>query len=259
MAVSFVAGTLLLSSCGMPKNIVYFQDVKSDSEISIGYNEGIVAQPNDELSIVVNSQTPELPVMFNLPVISLSAGRTTQAYNQYISTYAVNEAGDIDFPVLGKIHVGGLTRDQIATKIKDDLVSAKLIDDPVVTVDFANVFFSVTGEVNKPGRFPIDRDRMTVLDALAQAGDLTIFGERPSVKVFRIEEGKQKAYLVDLTNAEQMTQSPAYFIRQNDIIYVSPNAARGRQSTVNGNNLISYSFWLSLASVLTSMAVLIFK
>lgn len=121
------------------------------------------------------------------------------------------------------------------------------------------MFYSVTGEVAKPGRFALDRDRMTVLDALANAGDLTIYGDRVGVKVLRREEGILKTYNIDLTDAEKVSKSPAYVIQQDDVIYVTPNPARGRMSTVNGNNLISTSFWISIASVLTSVAVLIFK
>jgi polysaccharide export outer membrane protein len=176
-----------------------------------------------------------------------------------VSSYTVNSDGNIDFPIIGTIHIGGLTRSEISEKIKQELLTRQLLKSPVVTVDFRNAYFSVSGEVNAPGRYLIDRDQLTVIDALAKASDLSIYGDRATVKVIRTENGKQKAYMLDLTSAEQLASSPAYYIQQSDVIYVSPNKTRARQSTVNGNNLISYSFWLSLASVLTSMAVLIFK
>ncbi|MDE6317943.1 MAG: polysaccharide biosynthesis/export family protein, partial [Muribaculaceae bacterium] len=161
----------------MPKNIVYFQDLETEKVLEIDYNNNIVAKPNDELSIVVTCQNPELAAIFNLPLVTTLAGRgTSQAYNQQVATYTVNKDGEINFPVLGVIKVEGLTRSQISDKIQNDLVANKLLEDPVVSVSFVNIFYSVTGEVAKPGRFPLDRDRMTVLDALANAGDLTIYG-----------------------------------------------------------------------------------
>lgn len=256
----FLPSLLLLTSCGMPKNIVYFQDLETEKVLEIDNNNGIVAKPNDELSIVVTCQNPELAAIFNLPLVTTLAGRgTSQAYNQQVATYTVNKDGDINFPILGSLKVGGMTRTEISELIKDKLVAEKLLDDPVVSVSFVNVFYSVTGEVAKPGRFALDRDRMTVLDALANAGDLTIYGDRVGVKVLRREEGILKTYNIDLTDAEKVSKSPAYVIQQDDVIYVTPNPARGRMSTVNGNNLISTSFWISIASVLTSVAVLIFK
>lgn len=257
---AFIPTLLLLTSCGMPKDIVYFQDLETEKVLEIGHNDGIVAKPNDELSIIVTCQNPELAAIFNLPLVTTLAGRgTSQAYNQQVATYTVNSGGEINFPILGELKVAGMSRWEISEKIKSELISQKLLDDPVVSVSFVNVFYSVTGEVAKPGRFPLDRDRMTVLDALANAGDLTIYGDRVGVKVLRREEGILKTYNIDLTNAETVSKSPAYIIQQDDVIYVTPNAARGRMSTVNGNNLISTSFWLSVASVLTSVAVLVFK
>lgn len=256
----FLPSLLLMTSCGMPKDIVYFQDLETEKVLEIDYNNGIVAKPNDELSIIVTCQNPELAAIFNLPLVTTLAGRgTSQAYNQQVATYTVNTNGKINFPILGEIKVEGMSRTEISDKIKNELISQKLLDDPVVSVSFVNVYYSVTGEVAKPGRFPLDRDRMTVLDALANAGDLTIYGDRIGVKVLRREEGILKTYNIDLTNAETVSKSPAYLIQQDDVIYVTPNAARGRMSTVNGNNLISTSFWLSVASVLTSVAVLVFK
>lgn len=257
---AFIPTLLLLTSCGMPKDIVYFQDLETEKVLEIGHNDGIVAKPNDELSIIVTCQNPELAAIFNLPLVTTLAGRgTSQAYNQQVATYTVNSGGEINFPILGELKVAGMSRWEISEKIKSELIAQKLLDDPVVSVSFVNVFYSVTGEVAKPGRFPLDRDRMTVLDALANAGDLTIYGDRVGVKVLRREEGILKTYNIDLTNAETVSKSPAYIIQQDDVIYVTPNAARGRMSTVNGNNLISTSFWLSVASVLTSVAVLVFK
>ena len=176
-----------------------------------------------------------------------------------MSGYTVDSKGNIDFPVLGEIHIAGMTREEVAAYIKKELQSHDLIKDPVVTVEYMNLSVAVMGEVNNPGRFSIDKDNLTILDALSQAGDLTIYGKREKVLVLRQEEEKQRVYGVNLCSAEHLYTSPAYYLQQNDVVYVEPNATKARQSTVNGNNVRSTSFWISLASLLTSIAVLIAK
>lgn len=152
-----------------------------------------------------------------------------------------------------------MKREEIAKFIKDKLIADNLVKDPVVTVEFMNLCVSVLGEVNNPGRFSIDRDRLTVLDALSMAGDLTIYGNRYKVLVLRQEGDTQRVYGINLTSGEHLYSSPAYYLQQNDVVYVEPNEVRSRQSTVNGNNVRSTSFWISLASLLTSIGILIFN
>ena len=161
--------------------------------------------------------------------------------------------------MLGKVTVAGKNREQIAALIKSELIKRNLVNDPVVTVEFGNLYVSVLGEVARPGRFPITRDKVTILDAISQAGDLTIYGKRENVCLMREENGHQNIYRVDLTNGGALLASPAYYLQQKDVIYVEPNDTRARQSTVNGNNVRSTSFWISLASLATSVAVLIVK
>lgn len=253
----------VLSSCGTSKDVVYFQDLKpGESEITIPEVQAITVQPEDKISIIVNSRDPQLTNLFNLPYISKQLGSSTQngsGNNQGISGYTVDDEGNIDFPVLGKVHVAGLKREEIAEQIKNELMTKNLVKDPVVTVEFMNLCVSVLGEVNNPGRFAIDRDRLTILDALSMAGDLTIYGNRQKVLVLRQEDGQQRVYGVNLTSGEHVYTSPAYYLQQNDVVYVEPNSVRSRQSTVNGNNVRSTSFWISLASLLTSIGILIFN
>lgn len=252
-----------LSSCSSRKEIVYFQDVSRDTIIEGVAPKQIVIRPNDRLLIMVNSRDPKLADMFNIPYVSRQIGmssKMTYGQNQGMLGYTVNENGDIDFPQLGQIHVAGLTRSQCAAKIKNDLISEGFVNDPTVTVEFMNTEYSVLGEVTAPGRYMVDRDNLTILEALAEAKDLTIFGRRDNVKVIRTDDdGRQSTYLVDLTNIEELQKSPVYYLQPNDVVYVEPNNTRQRQSTVNGNNVISTSFWLSLASLLTTVAVLVFK
>ena len=152
-----------------------------------------------------------------------------------------------------------MTREEVGTYIKKELQTRDLVKEPVVTVEFLNLSVSVMGEVNTPGRYNIDKDNLTILDVLSQAGDLTIYGKRDKVLVLRKENDIQRVYGVNLCSAEQLYSSPVYYLKQNDVVYVEPNSTKARQSTVNGNTVRSTSFWLSLASLLTSIAVLIAK
>lgn len=258
-----IMGMVFLSSCGSTRNVVYFQDLDpGESEVKLPKVQAITVQPEDKISIIVNSRDPQLTDLFNLPYVSRQLGQSstsTIGTSQGVSGYTVDARGEIDFPVLGKIHVAGKKREEIAEFIKNKLVRENLVKDPVVTVEFMNLCISVMGEVNNPGRFSIDRDKLTVLDALSMAGDLTIYGNRYKVMVLRQEGDVQRVYGIDLTSGEHVYTSPAYYLQQNDVVYVEPNAVKARQSTVNGNNVRSTSFWISLASLLTSVAILIFN
>mgnify|MGYP001775086405 CR=1 FL=1 len=259
-----MTGLALLSSCNASKEVVYFQDMRpGESEIKMPEVKSILVRPEDKISIIVNSRDPQLTDLFNLPYVSRQLGQSsftggmTRGTSQGVSGYTVDANGEIDFPVLGKIKVAGLQREDIAKYIKQELISRNLVKDPVVTVEFMNLCISVMGEVNTPGRFSIDRDRVTILDALSMAGDLTIYGNRSKVMVMRQEGDTQRVYGVNLTSGAHVYSSPVYYLQQNDVVYVEPNHVKARQSTVNGNNVRSTSFWISLASLLTSVAILI--
>lgn len=258
----FLAASLfLLGACSTSKEIPYFQDLRpGESELTLTTPVEIKIQPKDKLSILVNSQDPRLTNLFNLPIFTQQIGQESNTgSSRGVSGYTVDTKGCIDFPVLGKIFIAGMTREEVAAHIKSELQSHDLIKDPVVTVEYMNLSIAVMGEVKNPGRYNIDKDHLTILDALSQAGDLTIYGKREKVLVLRNEEGKQRVYGVNLCSAEHLYTSPVYYLQQNDVVYVEPNDTKARQSTVNGNNVRSTSFWISLASLLTSIAVLIVK
>ncbi len=253
--LALAAALLFLGACSTPKTITYFQDLRpGESELALTEATDIRLQPKDKLSIIVNSQDPRLTTLFNL-----SKGEGNSSNTQVELGYTLDSQGNVDFPVLGSIHLAGMTREEVAVYIKKELQSHDLIKDPVVIVDYLNLSISVLGEVNNPGRYNIDKDCLTFLDALSQAGDLTIHGKREKVMVLRNEEGKQRVYGVNLCSAEHIYTSPAYYLKQNDVIYVEPNDTKARQSTVNGNTVRSTSFWFSLASFIMSIAVLIAK
>lgn len=252
-------GILAVPSCSTPKEISYFQDLESVEGQRIGGAKGITVQPKDKISIIVNCKSPELTALFNLPYVTQRLGENSRStissgYSQgYISGYTVDDRGCVDFPVLGEVHVAGMTREEIASEIKRELREQGQATDAVVTVDFMNLYYQVLGEVARPGRYAIDKDALTILDAIGAAGDLTIYGRRDRVKVLRDEGGRMRTYEVDLCSASDLIASPVYYVRQNDVIYVDPNDVRARQSTVNGNNVRSTSFWISLTSLAASV------
>ena len=254
--LSMAAIVMMAVSCAVPK-VAYFTDAQLGQEVRVPSAEDLKLQEGDKISIVVNSRDPLLTNLFNLPIVTSSIGDSNSSVARGMAGYTIDRFGEIDFPVLGKLHVAGMSRSEIASYIKESLVSNNLIKDPVVTVEFENLTISVLGEVNKPGRISIDRDRVSLMDAISMAGDLTIYGRRENVLIQREEKGTKTFYKVDLTSSADLYASPVYYLQQNDIVYVEPNETRARQSTVNGNNIRSTSFWLSLTSVLTSVTVMI--
>ncbi len=243
----------LLSACAAPKEVLYFQDVASLKEEAIDKGYEAVIHKDDLLAIIVNSKDPELALPFNMPLVTFQLG-SQYSGQQRLLGYLVNQEGDIDFPILGNLHVEGLTRMQLTDLIKTKLQQEDLIKDPIVTVQFLNYKISVLGEVAKPGSFEISGDRITLLEALGMAGDLTIYGRRDRVAVIRENDGKRQILYHDLRNSD-VFQSPCYYLQQNDIVYVEPNMAKTGQSRVNSNN--SVGVWLSGASILTSIAALL--
>jgi len=260
--------SVAVTSCKTPRDITYIQDLNSGQEVSVAPISDITAQPGDRISIVVHSQDAALAEIFNLPVQSRrfgmntgrqSAGTNSNNSNNETAPYYVDSFGDIDFPVLGQIHIGGMNRTEIASFIKHELISRQLLKDPTISVQFLDHSFTALGSVGTPGRIIFDRDQLNLIEAIGLAGDLTLDGMRTNVKVVRMENGKEKAYEVDLTDAGSLYQSPVFYIQPNDLIYVEPNDKLKRNTTPNGNSPFTPSFWLSLASFATTVAVLIVK
>lgn len=244
---------LLLVSCKSTKDIAYFQDATHGTEVMVARKQ-ITLQPEDKITILVNTRNQELTNMLNLPYITKQIGLpTTNPTSQGISAYTIDKDGYIYFPTLDKVYIAGMTRKEVAETIKKMLADKGTANDATVTVEFANLKYSVLGEVKTPNSYAIERDVVTLLDAISKAGDLTIQGQRTNIQVIRQEGNTEKIYKVNLCSLQELQQSPAYYIKQNDVIYVEPNEMRARQSTVNGNNLRSSAFWISIASLLTSV------
>lgn len=259
----------ILCACATPMDIAYFQDAAALDGMALQQEQQFRLRPEDKINIVVNSSNPMLEQQFTLSaatkasnvlgaeVAPITSAGSSSGSSQALA-YTVDEQGTIDFPILGKIRVAGMTRGEVAAYIKERLIARELVSDPIVTVEYVNLSVRVMGEVAKPGNISITKDHFTILDALTQAGDLTITGDRRTVMVNRHVDGVNKVYYVDLTNMQQTLLSPAYYLEQNDLVYVSPNDKRKRESRGEGNAFQTPGLWLSIASFLTTLAVLIF-
>lgn len=253
---------LMLCGCSASKSINYLQDIERDSEIIALDLKEIKIKRGDKLSIIIKSKDARLADLFNLPIVAHRVGSDESSSlnsNQEVSLYTVDNAGEIDFPFVGKIHIEDKTRLEVAELVKTELVRRNLINDPTVTVEYANLHISVLGEVNKPGRYVIEQDRVSLLDALGLAGDLTIYGRRDNILLVRYEGGRYIFHRIDLTSSRSLFRTQTFYLQQGDVVYVEPNAVRARQSTVNGNSILSTSFWISLASLIASLAVIFTK
>lgn len=208
----------------------------------------LTIRPGDALTIFVSALDQEAVVPFILPTVTYATpGSANVQTTPMLQYYIVDEAGDITFPVLGKLHVAGLKRPEAEELIKSRL--AQQVVNPMVQVNFLGAKVTVMGEVNRPGQVTISHGRLTILDALASAGDLTPYGRRDNVLVTREVDGKLQVARVNLRNADIYT-SPYYYLQQNDVVYVSPNKVRAVNSANTG-------LWLSIVSTALSAATVI--
>lgn len=251
-----VAGvTFALASCSSGKSsLTYFEDLKSiDSGVLNVTANSLKIMPDDELFITVNSLEPTATIHYNLPLVNPgqreSLGGAMSATPQ-IQTYIVDRNGNIDFPVLGKLYVEGLTTmeltEELVKRISED------VNDPQVRVELLSFNVNVLGEVKAPGRYNTRQQRLSVLDALSLAGDLTEYGERSNVMLIREENGKISHHQLNL-NDSGLLSSPYFYLQQNDVIYVEPNKIKKDNSKYNQNN----AFKLSLTSTIVSAASVI--
>ena len=245
----------VLASCGTSKKVVYMQDVTNGVSKGTVVHTSIVIQPKDILTISISSRTPELAVGLNLTMQQYYSGSPVSSYGyaQRLG-YHVSVEGEIDFPILGKLKVAGLTREQVSDMIKQRIIQEGIIMDAIVTVEFMNFKITVLGEVRSPGTFNLTDDRITILEAIGRAGDLTIYGRRDNVLVRRERDGRVIFYRIDLRTEDLLT-SPAYYLQQNDVVYVEPNNTATARSRINENKTLNV--WISLTSLLTSIASMI--
>lgn len=272
MRVKFIttglfATLLLLGSCSTPKNITYFQDATQGEVVNPLQPLEVRVKPEDKLSIMVNTPDPALSTLFNLiqvqnrPSQTISGTRisgSSNSSNGQTSFYTVDPQGDINFPVLGKLHIAGMTRFEVGTYIENELVNRSLVKDPIVTVEFGNTGITVLGEVKSPGRLEFNKDHLLFTDAIAMAGDLTTNGRREDILVLREQpDGSQKAYRVSLLDIDALASSPVYYLQQNDVVYVEPNNKVKRSTTPTGESPFTPAFWMSIGSFGLTIATLI--
>ncbi len=252
-----------LNSCASTDNIVYYQDVDAIAELEVPPAQEIILMPGDKISVIVNCKDPKLTELFNLPYVSQRLGYSTAlgrtSGNGQVSGYTIDADGFIDVPAIGQVQVAGITRKEAEQRIKQTIIAQEQATEAVVTIEFMNLNVEIIGEVSRPGRYAIDKDVFSLTEALSAAGDLTIYGKRDNVLVMRKENGVQKTYRVNLCSAQDVFNSPVFYLKQNDIVYVEPNDTKMRQSTVNGNNVRSTSFWISVASLLTSVLLVFIR
>lgn len=249
-------GAMLITSCTSYKNVPYMQDIESANnygkEIPL-YDATIM--PKDLLSITVNTSDPQAAAPFNLTTqapINVAMGNSYTTAQPTLQQYLVNNEGDIIMPVIGTVTVGGLTKNEAEALIRQKL-KPYLKEEPIVTVRMANYKISVLGEVSRPGTFNISNEKVNVLEALAMAGDMTVYGVRTNVKLIREDAtGKREIQMLDITRSD-IIQSPYFYLKQNDILYVTPNETKAKNSDI-GN---STTLWFSATSILVSVASLL--
>ncbi|MFI3264065.1 MAG: polysaccharide biosynthesis/export family protein [Rikenellaceae bacterium] len=252
LLVTFAA---FITSCSKAyMQVPYLQgsdDYTTGTEISL-YDA--VIMPKDLITITVSTSDPTVAIPFNLTVPTLVTSSTNQSSTSQpaLQKYLVSNEGYIDFPIIGAIKVGGLTKGQAEDLIKEEL-KIYLKETPIVSVRMTNYNISVLGEVSKPGTFTIDNEKVTILEALAMAGDMSIYGQRTNVKLVREDHlGERKVVELDITNPD-IIASPYYYLQQNDVLYVTPNKSKAKTAGISSSTTI----WFSVVSTTVSLATLL--
>ncbi|TYP97369.1 polysaccharide export outer membrane protein [Tenacibaculum adriaticum] len=244
--IIFILFLSVLTSCVSKKNIVYFQNDQVDqSKVSNSYKT--IFKPDDLLQITISSQDLDAVKPFNLPAVTYSTTTNSVVGTPQQQSYLVDNNGEINFPILGKIKIGGLTREEAITLLKGKL-DPDYVKKPNINIRINNYKITVLGDVKTPGSFIIPNERITILEAIGLAGDLNISGIRSNVKIHREELGMKKVYELDLRSNTVFT-SPAYYLQQNDVVYVEPNKSSSQDAAYNKNS----GLFISVGSVLVAL------
>ena len=237
---------MAMTGCGSSKGFTYVENIDS---ISLAASRGLFdarIMPKDELTITVNTTNPEASAPFNLQ----SGDKGSTAFKGYL----VDNSGFINFPVIGKVHVVGLTKTEC-----EDLIKSKIqpylarTENPVVSVRMSSYHITVLGEVGKPGVIPVSTEKISVLEAIAQAGDLGVYGKRNNILLIREDaHGEKHAVRMNLNDAN-IINSPYYYLQQNDVLYVQPNSVKAKTSSIGSSTTI----WFSFIGIVTSVASLL--
>ncbi len=258
--VSFfvVAAAMTMASCGSTKDVAYFQNSKDVDLSNSQFLYDARIMPKDQLTITVSTVEQDAAVPFNLTVPTpYTVATSRSSYSQaMLQMYLVDNDGNVNFPIVGTLHLGGLTKAEaenlIQEKIKPYMSNAQ---NPIVTVRMPGYQITVMGEVTRPGTFTVSREKITILEALAQAGDLTIYGVRNNVKLIREDaQGRKAIYEMNLNDAN-IINSPYYYLQQNDVVYVTPNKVKAQNSSVGSMTTL----WFSATSILISLTSLLYN
>jgi len=248
---------LLMGSCASTKNVAYF---KNSREVDLSASRGLYdarIMPKDELVITVSTTDPDAAVPFNMTVPTPYSQSTNRLSSQgMLQTYLVDNSGNIVFPIVGNVHVGGLTKTEAEQLIHDKISPfMNKNEKPIVTVRMSSYKISVIGEVSRPGSYTVSKEKVSILEALSLAGDLTIHGVRNPVKLIREDSAGEKHILELNLNDAGIINSPYYYLQQNDVVYVEPNKVKARNSAVGA----STSLIFSATSILISLTSLLYN
>jgi polysaccharide export outer membrane protein len=256
--------TSLLGSCTSYKKVPYLQGAETLSkqelnQINSKYTQKIM--PSDLLAITVNAQTPEAAVPFNLPLIPMAKiENSAYGLNQTMGmqSYLVDPEGNIDFPILGKLNIAGMSKTEVQDLIKSKIYPNYIKEEPIITVRFINYKVSLIGEVARPGTYSVANEKINILEALSLGGDMTIYGRRDNVLLMRENVlGEKEIIRIDLTKND-ILKSPFFYLQQNDIIYVQPNKSKARAADIGSAETLVISVVGTLIS-LTSLIVTVLK
>jgi polysaccharide export outer membrane protein len=237
---------IMLTSCASKKDIVYFQDVNNKEQIiNQASNKAQLLKPNDLIEVTVLAFDMDAVALFN------GQGISENSSGGAAKTYLVDHKGFIEFPLLGNIKISGMTRMEATNILKDKI--SEYVKDPIVNLKLQNFKVTILGEVSRPGVYQVMNERITLLEALGLAGDMTIFGERKNVLVIRDNDGKKSYTRVDMTK-DDVFKSPVYYLSQNDVVYIEPNNSKVKQSKVSSTGLI-----FSVVGILLSATTLILR
>ena len=248
------AMALLLVSCGAPRKLMYLNDMMPGEQYDVNLESATVIHSNDRLDIKVSCKNPELAVPFNAQLGSyqVSPDGSVKSAGVNINTgYRVDDEGNIVFPVLGKINVGGKTLKEVSEIIETMIEEGDYIKSPEVTIEFLNFKYTVLGAVNGKGTYTVDGDKVTIIEAIAKAGDLAKNARLDRIAVIRMVDGKQEIYYNDIRTAD-IFKSPTYYLQQNDIVYVEP-----KHKERNDNAWQTASFFVSVGSIIGTILLVL--
>jgi polysaccharide export outer membrane protein len=239
---------ILFFSCGSRKDIVYYQGIDGIGSQTSSNSYEIKIQPDDLLSIIVSAEDQEIAMPFNLQSVSVQSTGRGGSGTQTVQLYLVDADGCIEFPILGKLKVSGLGRSEVLQILQKKI--GVYIKDPIINLRLMNFKVSVQGEVTAPGTYSVDSDRLTVIEALSKAGDLTIYGKRNNILIIREMDGVKSFNRVDITKAD-FINSPFYYLAQNDVVYVEPNKRKIADAAVGPSTGLIFSVTSLLITVIT--------